>query len=198
MIYSSRSSSITEILETAARLYSVDIKCGARVTSIKSVPISPTSSSLPPLSASLPILAIPLSLTPTDIAVSEPLEVTVTSSKKQKSVPKDVTPREPCQFVITYVTSTSAVFDTMKNSRVGTGVVGSTGGAGAEEEEEERRPKEEKSLICDKVIFATGGSRYLSLHHFFFSLFFLSAVILRTVPMLSELCATESGPLARS
>lgn len=94
------------------------------------------------------------------------------SNKKSKTMIKvsDV-PSEPSQFVITYVTSTSAIFDTMKNSKVSTGkniskqnennVDGDGDGSGEREgdEEDNRRPKEEKTLICDKVIFATGGSR---------------------------------------
>ena len=84
---------------------------------------------------------------------------------------KVTTPTESSQFIVTYVTSTSAVFDTMKNSKVSTNKiptkeVGDNGavdrvGDGEGEGDENRRAKEEKQLICDKVIFATGGSRYV-------------------------------------
>ena len=63
------------------------------------------------------------------------------------------------QFVATYVTSTSAIFDTMKSSKVENKKIENDDGDDLEDGEDSRRVKEEKRIVCDKVIFATGGSR---------------------------------------
>lgn len=140
-----RSSSITEILEAAARQYSVDIKCGARVTSIKTSPIIIANAPIP---ISFPSIPLP-EIVNTDIVVK--------SSKSKSKVTTKIAPSGPTQFVVTYVSSTTAVFDTMKNSRIEekSKKVSET----VEEAEDSTWAKEERSIVCDKVIFATGGSR---------------------------------------
>ena len=171
-------------METAAKQYSVDIKCGARVTGIKTMPINPTSTSTSTLasSATVPLtLSIPLpveSIQNKDISDTDAINITAdsdigvksnNSNKKSKTIVKVTPPIEATQFVVTYVTSTSAVFDTMKNSKISSNKIppkeddnnGNEEGEGDGEGDENRRPKEEKTLICDKVIFATGGSRYV-------------------------------------
>ena len=146
-----RSSSITEILEAAARQFSVDVKCGARVTSIKSAPvILPEVPVLVPIS--LPSIPLP------EIANSD---IVVKSSKSKSKVAAKAAPSGPTQFVVTYVSSTAAVFDTMKNSRIEDKSKKVTVTETADEEAEVGTwVKEERSIVCDKVIFATGGSRY--------------------------------------
>ena len=63
--------------------------------------------------------------------------------------------------MVTYVSSTAAVFDTMKNSRIEDKSKKVTVTETADEEAEDGTwVKEERSIVCDKVIFATGGSRY--------------------------------------
>eukprot|EP00596_Hydrurales_sp_CCMP1899_P002034 CAMPEP_0119034676 /NCGR_PEP_ID=MMETSP1177-20130426/1683_1 /TAXON_ID=2985 /ORGANISM="Ochromonas sp, Strain CCMP1899" /LENGTH=486 /DNA_ID=CAMNT_0006992289 /DNA_START=563 /DNA_END=2023 /DNA_ORIENTATION=+ len=113
-----RASSITEILETAARKYSVDIKCGSRVTSIALTKNN-------------------------DEQISSPnLSIEATGS----------------QFIIKFVTSTTAVHDTIKNSKIENNKIEND----AEEMNDSdgvRKNKKEISLVCEKVIFATGGSR---------------------------------------
>ena len=78
---------------------------------------------------------------------------------KRLNIVKEILPSVPSQFMITYVTSSSAVFDTMKNSKIESNKNVIQNDENDGEDAEERRPKEEKILICDKVIFATGGSR---------------------------------------
>jgi hypothetical protein len=146
-----RSSSITEILEAAARQFSVDVKCGARVTSIKATPVT-----LPevPVLVPIPLPSIPLPETASS-------DIAVKSSKSKSKVAAKAAPSGPTQFVVTYVSSTAAVFDTMKNSRIEdkSKRVTLTETAG-DEAEDGTWVKEERSIVCDKVIFATGGSRY--------------------------------------
>lgn len=117
-----RASSITEILETAARKYSVDIKCGSRVTSIESK--------------------------------KHVIEI----GNEENSIPSDLSiETKGSQFIIKFVTSTSAVFDTMKNSKIGISQKDNDGEAN--DSDGVRKNKKEIMLLCDKVIFATGGSR---------------------------------------
>ena len=154
-ILCNRSSSITDILENAAKQYSVDIKCGARVTSIKSMPLQ----SIPEPSG---ILSIPL---PENLDPSESTQSSVLSNSNSKSKGKNLTKLSPLgpvinsQFIVTYVTSTSAIFDTVKNSKVENKKIENDDGDDLEDGEDNTRVKEEKRIVCDKVIFATGGSR---------------------------------------
>jgi hypothetical protein len=150
--FTGRSSSITEILEAAARQFSVDVKCGARVTSIKATPVILPEA--PVLPISLPSIPLP------EIASSD---IAVKSSKLKSKIAAKAAPSGPTQFVVTYVSSTAAVFDTMKNSRIEdkSKKVTVTETA-AEEAEDGTWVKEERSIVCDKVIFATGGSRYIA------------------------------------
>ena len=186
------------MLETAAKQYSVDIKCGARVTNIKTIAIpstintenqiTTTTTATAPMILAIPLplpLPIPLPTPHTGIENSKSettgndeisnteknKDVVVKSSKKLKNIVKEILPSVPSQFMITYVTSSSAVFDTMKNSKIESNknVIQNDENEGGDAEE--RRPKEEKILICDKVIFATGGSR-CALELFYFQISF--------------------------
>lgn len=143
-----RSSSITEILEKSAKQYSVDVKCGARVTGIQSVPLVASLES----SVQDPMIPLSIPLETTTTVIDSPI---LAGKSKNKSKEINVI---PSQFVVSYVTSTSAVFDTMKNSKIDS--KNSKTNSGEDEDDEVGgRVKEEKSLVCDKVIFATGGSR---------------------------------------
>jgi hypothetical protein len=110
------------------------------------------------------ILSIPLpdNLDPPESAQSSILTNSNSNSKsKGKNVVK-LSPLGPVidsQFVVTYVTSTSAIFDTVKNSKVENKKIGNDDGNDLEDGEDNTRVKEEKRIVCDKVIFATGGSR---------------------------------------
>jgi hypothetical protein len=129
----------------------VDVKCGARVTSIKATPVT-----LPevPVLVPIPLPSIPLPGTASS-------DIAVKSLKSKSKVAAKAAPSGPTQFVVTYVSSTAAVFDTMKNSRIEdkSKKVTLTETAG-DEAEDGTWVKEERSIVCDKVIFATGGSRY--------------------------------------
>ena len=143
-----RSSSITEILEKAAKQYSVDVKCGARVTGIQSVPLIASLES----SVQDPMIPLSIPLETATTVINSPI-----LAGKSKNKIKEINVI-PSQFVVSYVTSTSAVFDTMKNSKIDS--KNSKTNSGEDEDDEGGgRVKEEKSLVCDKVIFATGGSR---------------------------------------
>jgi hypothetical protein len=47
----------------------------------------------------------------------------------------------------------------VKNSKVENKKIGNDDGNDLEDGEDNTRVKEEKRIVCDKVIFATGGSR---------------------------------------
>ena len=108
------------------------------------------------------ILSIPLP------EILDPLEVAPsTTSKSSKFKEKNSVKFSPLgsefdsQFVVTYVTSTSAIFDTVKNSKVENKKIENEDKKDffLEDVEDNTRVKEEKKIVCDKVIFATGGSR---------------------------------------
>ena len=108
------------------------------------------------------ILSIPLP------GILDPLEITPSAtSKNSKLKEKNSVKLSPLgseldsQFVVTYVTSTSAIFDTVKSSKVESRRIENEDKKDflLEDVEDTTRVKEEKKIVCDKVIFATGGSR---------------------------------------
>ena len=108
------------------------------------------------------VLSIPLPeiLDPVEIA---PSTTSKNSRLKEKNSVKlsPLGPELDSQFVVTYVTSTSAIFDTVKNSKVEIKRIDNEDRKDLllKDVEDETRVKEEKKIVCDKVIFATGGSR---------------------------------------
>ena len=106
------------------------------------------------------LLAIPLPEV-VDTVEMIPSPTSMNSKSKGKNLLKlsPLGPESDSQFIVTYVTSTSAIFDTVKNSKIENKKLENEDRNDSDDVEDNARVKEEKRIVCDKVIFATGGSR---------------------------------------